>query len=202
VETGQLRTTAAQQFLKGRSWFTLNWRLRLVAIALGLFAVLLDAEWKTIDKYFPKLNEVLHAGYPTSEGDGDYLMAHLQQDMQTLSDPCTDDMTFEQCRARMIANKPVVGDFIQRVTKLDRAWAAEVRAGNVSEACQAEMNEFLAAYKEFVTTERDVLGVLESMNTEDTTKSLMATYNGAEGRDTAAWQAIRRLKRNSACNGY
>jgi hypothetical protein len=203
VATGQVRTTPARlKDPKTRGRFTFNWQIRLVAIGFGLLAAFLDMEWKTVDKYFPKLNKVLHAGFPTTHGDVDYLIGHLQKDLQTLGDPCTDDMTFEQCGARIIANKSVLEDYSQQVSKLDRAWAAEARREPVPEACQVEMNQILAAYKEFDTTERDVLGVLESMDSEEATKRLMPTHNAAEGRDIAAWQAIRRLRKSGACKEH
>ena len=120
VATGQVRTTPAQlKDQKTRSWFTLKWQIRLVAVGFGLLTAFLDMEWKTVDKYFPKLNKVLHAGFPTTDGDVDYLIGHQQKDLQTLGDPCTDDMTFEQCRVRIIANKPVLEDFSQQVSKMD-----------------------------------------------------------------------------------
>src|ERR1700744_387022 len=116
VATGQFGMTPAQlKDRKTRAWFTLNLQIRLVGIGLGLVAAFLDLEWKTIDKYFPKLNKVLHAGFPTTNGDVDYLIGHLQKDLQTLGDPCTDEMTFEQCRARIIANQPVLEDYSQQV---------------------------------------------------------------------------------------
>ena len=61
----------------------LRWKIRLGLIAIGVVWAILDSEWKTIDEYFPKLNEVIHSGTPTSEGDMDYLEGRLQQDMQS-----------------------------------------------------------------------------------------------------------------------
>ena len=201
MATGQV-SPAQLKDRKTRGRFTFNWQIRLVAIGFGLLAAFLDMEWKTVDKYFPKLNKVLHAGFPTTNGDVDYMIGHLQKDLQTLGDHCTDDMTFDQCRARIIANKSVLEDYSQQVSKLDRAWTAEARREAVPEACQVEMNQILAAYKEFDTTEKDVLGVLETMDSEEATKRLMPTHNAAEGRDIAAWQAIRRIRKSGACKEH
>ena len=195
-------TTARPQASKAKFRLSFGWKLRLTAIALGLIAAFLDAQWKTIDKYFPKLNEVLHAGAPTSKTDVQYLMAHLQDDLQKWSDPCTDDMTFEQCRARMISYKPVLQDLNLRVNQMSEAWDDEVKESNVPAACQAEMNHFVATYKNFVSVGNEKMGLLESMDSPEATKTLMIRYNGISGREDTAWQAYRQLRKTHACDGY
>jgi hypothetical protein len=182
--------------------FHFGWKFRLVAVGIALILTFLDTQWKMIDRYFPRLNEVLHAGSVSSKGDVGYLMGHLRQDMQTLSDPCTDDMIFRECRARMISNKPTVEDFNLRVVKLDEAWIHEIRELSVPQVCQDEMDQILRAYKDYASTENDMLGLLESMDSEEATKRLMPNYNGASGKDNAAWSAVRRLRKSAACLEY
>jgi hypothetical protein len=180
----------------------LGWKTRVIAIGIGLLVALLGSQWKMVDKYFPKLNELLHAGSVSSEDDVAYLMGHLKQDLQTLGDPCGDDMNFHQCRDRMIANKPLVEDLNLRVSKMDEAWTAELKDRSVPEACQAEMGKILTAYKNFVSTENQKLGLLDAMDSVDTEKSLMQRYNEVSGQDDAAWGAIRSLRKTDACRGY
>jgi hypothetical protein len=178
------------------------WKVRLIALFVGLGWACLAANWKTVDKYFPQLNQVLHAGTPTSEDDVQYLMGHLNEDLKTLGDPCTEDMTFRQCRARIIANKPVVEDLNLRVTKLDEAWTTELKENTVPQSCQAEMGKTLTAYKYFVQTENSEVSMLESMNTDEAEKNLMQRYNGISGEDDAAWGVIRDMRKTDACKGY
>ena len=180
----------------------LGWKVRLLVAGIAIFVAFLGSQWKLIDKYFPKLNEILHAGSVTSQDDVAYLMGHLRQDLQTLGDPCTDDMTFHQCRDRMIANKPVVEDLNLRVTKMDEAWASELKENTVPESCRAEMGKILTTYKYFVQTENAKVAMLEAMNTDDAEKSLMQRYNGISGEDDSAWGAIRNLRKTDACKGY
>jgi hypothetical protein len=44
--------------------------------------------------------------------------------------------------------------------------------------------------------------LLESMDSEEATKRLMPNYNGASGKDNAAWSAVRRLRKSAACLEY
>jgi hypothetical protein len=202
VAIDQFNTVKAQpKAPKAKGGIGAYWKLRLLAMAVGLVWALLNMNWKTIDKYFPKLNAVLHAGTPTSQEDVRYLMGHLKQDMDKWSDSCTDDMTFGQCRASLLSNKPVLEDLKLRVSKMDEAWTNELKGSPVPEACQAEMSEIITTYKNYVGIEDNIVALLESMNTPDATSTLMVRYNGLSSQENVAWQAFRKLKKDD-CKGY
>ena len=184
-----------------RLGFRYGWKIRIIGLVIGLTWAVLDLEWKTIDKYFPKLNDYIHFGTATSHGDIDFLMGRLNQDMKQWSEACNENMTFEQCRAATLANKPVLEDLKLRVNKMEAAWNNELKENNVPQGCQAEMNEVVTTYKNYVKIENDIVAMLESMNTPESSKTLMVQYNGLSSKENEVWQDFRKLKKG-ACKGY
>src|SRR5207237_2675264 len=66
----------------------IGWKIKLGIFAIAAIFGVLESQWKTIDKYFPAFNKVLHSGTPTSESDLDYVLAHMGQDIRKLSETC------------------------------------------------------------------------------------------------------------------
>jgi hypothetical protein len=187
---------------KTKGGIGLRWKIRLAILGLGVIWAILDSQWKTIDKYSPKLNEVLHSGTPTSEGDIDYLMGHLMEDMQKWSNTCPGQMEFQECRTRLIAKKSVLADMKMRVSSLNDVWVKESGERTVPAKCQSEMNQLLKAYKDYVTAEGEILALVESMDTEAATQKLRARFREASARDDTALDEIHNLKMSNACDGY
>jgi hypothetical protein len=161
----------------------------------------LDSEWKTIDKYFPKLNEYIHSGTPTSEGDVDYLMAHLQQDREKWGQTCPEKIGFKECRTRLIANKPVLADLRMRVTALNDAWGKELGERTVSQECQTQMNQVLTAYKDYVRVESNIVAFMEPMDGK-VEQAKLQPLNLAFDQENKAVNELQNLKASHACDAY
>jgi hypothetical protein len=181
---------------------SLMWKIRLGLIGIGIVFAILDENWKTIDKYFPKLNEVIHSGTPTSTGDMDYLGGRLQQDVEKWSEGCPEKMGFQECRSRIIANKPALDDLQLRVTAMNDAWVKEKSERSVPAQCQTEMDQLVAAYKDYVRVEGGILALLESMNSPDAVKKLQPRFSEMSDQEDAALNALHHVKLGNACDGY
>lgn len=72
-------------------------------------------------------------------------------------------MEFQECRTRLIANKPMLDDLSMRVTAMDDGWVKELGERSVPADCQTEMHQILTAYKDYVRVERNILALLESI---------------------------------------
>jgi hypothetical protein len=186
---------------KPKSGIGLGWKIRLGLIGIGVIWAVLDSEWKTVDKYFPKLNEYIHSGTPTSEGDVDYLSAHLQQDMEKWGQTCTEKISFQECRTRLIANKPILADLSVRVTALNEVWVKEVRERTVSQECQTQMNHILTAYKDYVRVETRIVALIEPIEgkVED---SKLPPLNAALDEENKALSELQNLKAPHVCDAY
>jgi len=178
-----------------------RWKIRLAVIGIGILWAILDSQWKTIDKYFPKVNEYIHSGTPTSEGDVDYLIAHLKQDMEKWGQTCPEGIGFQECSTRLIRNKPVLADLNMRVTAWNDAWVKELGEKTVSHECQAHMNQILTAYKDYVRAESNIVGLVEPMKGE-MDKSKAQALNAAFENENKALSELQNLKASKVCDGY
>jgi hypothetical protein len=187
---------------KNTGGISLMWKIRLGLIGAGVVFAILDGNWKTIDKYFPKLNEVIHSGPPTSEGDMDFLTGRLTEDMKTWSGTCTDKMDFQECRTRLVANKAVLDDLRMRVNALNDTWLKETSERTVPTQCQTAMKQLLTAYKEYVRVESSILALLESMDNSDAMKRLQPRFNEVSDQEDAALTLLHDAKMGNVCDGY
>lgn len=178
-----------------------GWKVRVAVIGMAVVWGILGSQWKAIDKYFPKLNEYIHSGTPTSEGDVDYLMAHLRQDMAQWGQTCPEKIGFQECRTRLISNKPVLSDLNARVTALDDAWSKELSERTVSKECQARMNQLLTGYKDYVRAENNIVALIEPISgkVED---SNLQPLNAAFGQEDKALNELHNVKASNACDSY
>jgi len=202
ISAGAEYTRPAQaEIPKPKSGIGLRWKIRLALIGIGVVCAILDSEWKAIDKYFPKLNEYVHSGTPTSEGDVDYLMAHLQQDMEKWAQTCPEKIGFQECRARLMANKPVLADLTMRVTALNDAWVKELGERTVSNDCQTQMNQMLTAYKDYVRVESNIVALVEPMGGK-VEQSKLQPLNTAFDQENKAVNELQNLKASRVCDAY
>lgn len=202
ISAGAEFTPPAQPYIPPpKGGIGLRWKIRLVLIGIGVIWAILDSEWKTIDKYFPKLNEYIHSGTPTSEGDVDYLSAHLQQDMEKWAQTCPEKIGFKECRTRLIANKPVLADLRMRVTALNDAWVKELGERTVPNDCRTQMNEMLTAYRDYVRVEGNIVALLEPMG-DQVDQSKAQLLNAAFDEENKAVAELQNLKSSHACDGY
>ena len=202
ISTGADYTPPAQPDIpKPKGGIGLRWKIRLGLIGIGVIWAILDSEWKTIDKYFPKLNEYVHSGTPTSEGDVDYLMAHLQQDMDKWAQVCPEKIGFQECRTRLIANKPVLADMSTRVTALNDAWVKELGERTVPNNCQTQMNQMLTAYKDYVRVESSIVALVEPMEGK-VEPSKLQPLNVAFDQENKAVNELQNLKASHVCDAY
>jgi hypothetical protein len=202
ISAGAEYTPPAQPYIpKPKGGISLYWKIRLGFIGIVIIVGILDNEWKTIDKYFPKLNEYIHAGTPTSEGDVDYLSAHLQQDMEKWAQTCPEKIGFKECRTRLIANKPVLTDLSMRVTALNDAWVKELGERTVPNDCRIQMNQMLVAYKDYVRVEGTIVALVEPMG-DKVDQSKVQPLNAAFDKENKAVDELQNLKSSHACDGY
>jgi hypothetical protein len=202
ISTGAEYTPPAQPHIpKPTGGISLRWKIRLILIGIGVVWAILDSEWKTIDKYFPKVNEYIHSGTPTSEGDVDYLMAHLQQDMEKWEQTCPEKIGFRECRTRLIANKAVLSDLNMRVTALNDAWEKELGERSVSGECQAQMNQMLTAYKDYVRVESHIVALIEPMG-DKVEQAKLQPLNAAFDEENKAMSELQNLKSSHVCDAY
>jgi hypothetical protein len=189
---------------KKSSGISLGWKIRLGFFGLFIVIGILDSQWKTVDKYFPQLNKVIHSGTPTSEGDMDYNIGHLQQDEQKLSEECPDNMKFKECRASILANKPSLADMHQRVQALVDAWAKEKSERSIPAECQRAMDGRLTAYNQYLRAEDKFFALLQSIDPDSLEgfKASKARLDEVSGEEDAAVNALRNNKVGNLCNGY
>ncbi len=198
----QYTPPATYEAPKKSSGIGVGWKIRLSIFGIAIIIGILDNQWKTIDKYFPALNKAIHSGTPTSEGDMDYLVGHLQQDEQTLSEGCTEKMKFQECRTHILANKPALDDLRQRVQALNDAWVKENSERSVPAECQTKMNRLVAALNQYVKVEGNFSILLQSMDSPEATRKLQPTLDEISGQEDAAVNALHEVKMGSACDGY
>jgi len=202
ISAGAEYTPPAQPYVpKAKGGISLRWKIRLGLLGIGVIWAILDSEWKTIDKYFPKLNEYIHSGTARSEGDVDYLMAHLQQDMEKWGHTCPEKIGFKECRTRLIANKPVLADLRMRVTALNDAWVKELGERTVSQECQKQMNQMLTAYKDYVRVESNIVALMEPMDGK-VEQAKLQPLNVAFDQENKAVNELQNLKASHACDAY
>jgi hypothetical protein len=202
ISGGAEYTPPAQPYVpKPKGGISLGWKIRLGLIGVGVIWAILDSEWKTIDKYFPKLNEYIHSGTPTSEGDVDYLTAHLQKDMEKWSGVCPEKIDFQECRTRLIANKAVLADMSMRVTALNDAWVKELGERTVPTDCQTQMNQMLTAYKDYVRVESNIVALIEPMEGK-VEPSKLQPLNAAFDQENRAATELQNLKASHVCDAY
>jgi hypothetical protein len=202
ISTGAEYTPPGQPDIpKPKGGIGLRWKIRLGLIGIGVIWAILDSEWKTIDKYFPKLNEYVHSGTPTSEGDVDYLMAHLQQDMEKWAQVCPEKIGFQECRTRLIANKYVLADMSTRVTALNDAWVKELGERTVPNNCQTQMNQMLTAYKDYVRVESSIVALVEPMEGK-VEPSKLQPLNLAFDQENKAVNELQNTKASHVCDAY
>jgi hypothetical protein len=202
ISPGAEYTPPAQPYIpKPTGGISLRWKIRLALIGIGVVWAILDSEWKTIDKYFPKLNEYIHSGTPTSEGDVDYLLAHLQEDMEKWGRTCPEKIGFQECRTRLIANKPVLSDLNMRVTALNDAWVKELGERTISQECQVQMNQMLTAYKDYVRAESNIVALVEPMEGK-VDESKLKPLNTAFDQENKAMNELQNLRSSHACDAY
>ena len=202
AEGSRYTPPAQPEVSKPKGGMGLHWKIRLAILGLGVIWAILDSQWKTIDKYFPKLNEVLHSGTPTSEGDIDYLTGHLSEDMKKWSGTCSENTGFQECRTRLMANKPVLADMKMRVGALNDAWVKELGERTVPAKCQTEMSQMLKAYKDYVGVEGEIVTLVEAMDSEEAQHKLQPRFSEASDREDTALNELRSLRTSNACDGY
>jgi len=82
------------------------------------------------------------------------------------------------------------------------AWTKELGERTVPNSCRIPMNQMLAAYKEYVRVEGNILLFVESMDTPDEIKNLQPRLNEALDQEDAALKALHNVKIGNACDGY
>jgi hypothetical protein len=179
-----------------------GWKVRLAILAVGGVFAILDAQWKTIDRYFPALNKALHSGTPTSEGDVDYLTGHMQQDEQRLSEGCPDEMKFPECRLRILAARPALEDLGQRVHTLRDAWEKERTERSVPTDCETKMNELLLALDRYLKIEDRTFEILQSMDSPETVKKFQPALGAVSGEEDVAVNVLHQVKMGNTCDGF
>jgi hypothetical protein len=182
--------------------FGIGWKIRLVIIAIALLFGVLDSEWKTVDKYFPALNKLLHSGTPTSEGDMDYLIAHLQEDEKKLSQACEKKMEFKECRQHLLAAKPALTDLHDRIQALSEAWTKEKSERAVPSTCLTRMDEFLRVYGRYLAAKDKLFAQLQAMDTPEHITASKASFAEAAEQEDAAVNALHEASVGNACDGY
>jgi len=178
-------------------------------IAIVLFVILYSSS-QILDKYAPKLNAFLHSGSPTatptSEGDIDYNIGHLQQDRLKLFETFTHKKPFKEWRAEMLATKPLLDDMHQRAQALVDAWAKEKRERSVPVECQKVIDGLLTAYNQYLGAEDKTFALLRSID-PDSPESVTASHarlDEALDQNAAAMIALQNTNLNmgEVCNEY
>jgi hypothetical protein len=180
----------------------IGWKIRLAIIGIAVVVGVLDSQWKTVDKYFPALNKLLHAGTPSSEGDMDYLIAHMQADEKTLSVACQEKMEFNECRLRLLAAKPALADLHDRVRGLSDAWVKEKSERTIPAACLKKMDEFLRVYDQYLAAKDKVFALLETMDTPEHINTTKASFGEAANREDVEAEALHQASVGNVCDGY
>lgn len=178
------------------------WKIRLAVFAIAAVVGILDSQWKTIDKYFPAVNKLLHAGTPSSEGDLDYLFDHMHEDEQKISEVCKDKMAFEACRQNYIAAKPALADLNERQKALTDAWVKEKSERNPPATCVTKMEAHLQAYNQYLAAENRIFAVVEAMDTPEHKKEKQSEINEAAEQEQAAVDMLRKTNMGNECEGY
>jgi len=128
-------------------------------------------------------------------------MAHLQKDMEKWAQTCPEKIGFQECRTRLIANKPVLADLSTRVTALNDAWVKEVGERTVSQECQAQMSQILTAYKDYVRVETHIVALIEPMEGK-VEESKLQPLNTALDEENKATSELQNLKASHVCDAY
>jgi hypothetical protein len=128
-------------------------------------------------------------------------MAHLQQDIEKWGQTCPEKIGFQECRTRLIANKPVLADLSMRVTALNDAWAKELGERTVSQECQVRMNQMLTAYKDYVKAEMHIVALIEPMEGK-IEESKRQPLNTALDEENKATSELENLKASHVCDAY
>jgi len=178
------------------------WKIRLAIIGIAVIVGVLDNQWKTVDKYFPALNKLLHAGTPSSEGDMDYLIAHMQADEKTLSEACPETMAFKDCRLRLLAAKPALADLHERVRGMTDAWVKEKSERTIPADCLKKMDEFLRVYDQYLAAKDKVFALLETMDTPEHINATKVSFGEAANREDVEVEALHQASVGNVCDGY
>jgi len=201
-QTQTSRPAITYEAPKKTSGFSIGWKIRLVVIGIGALFAILESQWKTIDKYFPSLNKVLHSGTPTSEDDLDYVLAHMNQDIEKLSEACPDQNDFAKCRTFTLAKKPALEDLKQQVQSYKDAWAKEMTEKTVPQACQEGMNGFFVVRTEYIKVESEILSVVQAMDSQGTIKKLLPRLDELSEEEEKAVKELNAPHIGHACDGY
>jgi hypothetical protein len=202
TQTSSAPSSVTYEAPKKRSGIGLGWKIRLGIIGVAALFGFLESQWKTIDKYFPALNKTLHSGTPTSESDLDYVLAHMQQDEEKLSEECPDQTNFEKCRAHTLAKKPVLDDLKQQLQSYKDAWAKEMGEQTIPAACQTGMSGFFAAKTEYARVETEIISVVEAMDSKETMKKYLPKLDELSQEEQKAVEDLQAIHIGHTCDGY
>lgn len=152
-----------------------KWWLRLIlrhpilayVLIIGGTGAILSNYWKTLDRYFPMLNELIHSDV-SDQNDINYQLYKLKQSEHTYSEGiarCDDSKTsLTSCRSAYLASEPALVDIGTRIGKLDSAWQKEVAQGAMPEVCRQAGSREYGALKEWVFEEQRVMAVMKAVD--------------------------------------
>jgi hypothetical protein len=195
-------------------------------IALGavgggvLILGILGESWRTLDRYWPRLNEYLHSGTPSTQSDVEYLVAHFLSDAQRLDTLCVTDISslrdendalrfFKECRAQILAAKPIVDDMHARFEPIKTAWANEQKERVVPADCRNAFDTVFLKVGTYLSVWDREIAMFESVDPDSAKREDLgkAARRMAE-LEEAAVAALNALKEadpkfaKDACKGY
>jgi hypothetical protein len=148
-----------------RMALTLRGKIALILIGLAAFIAVLEESWRPVDRYFPKLNKYLHSGTPSTQSDLEYLVAHFGSDAYRLNKLCLPDnppalrsveeavVFVKDCRAQMLAAKPVLDDLHVRFQQLKAAEAQETAQQSVPPECTNVVERVNRSFESYLALE-------------------------------------------------
>lgn len=199
-------------------------KLRWIAIGVvggcALIFAVLGESWRTLDRHWPRLNEYLHSGTPTTRADLEYRLARFLADAKRLDTLCVSDPStihnendaigaFKNCRKQTLASKPVLEDMHAHYGQLKAIWEKETAERPVPAGCKNSLNQILTNVDAYMSVWDREFSLLESIN-PDTAKpeELGKTARQMSALELEAVAALDGLNKvdpkaaSDACKGY
>lgn len=193
-----------------------RWWLRLIlrhpifayVLIVGGTGAILSNYWKTLDRYFPRLNELIHSDV-SDQNDINYELYKLKQSEHAYNGGiaiCDDSKTsLASCRSAFLASEPALVDIGARIDKLDSAWQKEVTQRTMPEVCRQAGSREYGGLKEYAFEEQRVMAVMKAVdpNSPPSVAKMREQLTGIDPAEEAAIAAVTHFPPwPKECAGY
>jgi hypothetical protein len=162
-----------------------------IVVLIGIPGLVLSTQWKTVEKYFPKVNDFIHSNVK-DDNDVDYQSYKLRQALdayQKAQAVCdVKETTMAKCREAIIGGEPALEEISERASKLSEGFTNEERARSMPLECRTAGEALFRNYARYVLIEKQVIAQarrLDVKSAQSLTEASSAFDQLAKAEDSA-----------------